>query len=112
MAQIINGKAVSAETRAAAAAEVKKLAELGIKVSLAVVLVGNDPASAVYVRNKERACEEIGVRSVKYLLPEETTQEEAVALAMADEKISAELSGKNIVKQIYVKGKILNIVAK
>jgi len=43
---------------------------------------------------------------------EETTQEEAVALAMADEKISAELSGKNIVKQIYVKGKILNIVAK
>jgi len=80
MAQIINGKAVSAETRAAAAAEVKKLAELGIKVSLAVVLVGNDPASAVYVRNKERACEEIGVRSVKYLLPEETTQEELMSL--------------------------------
>lgn len=80
MAQIINGKAVSAETRAAAAAEVKKLAELGIKVSLAVVLVGNDPASAVYVRNKERACEEIGVRSVKYLLPVETTQEELMSL--------------------------------
>lgn len=80
MAQIINGKAVSAETRAAAAAEVKKLSELGIKVSLAVVLVGNDPASAVYVRNKERACEEIGVRSVKYLLPEETTQEELMSL--------------------------------
>ena len=52
------------------------LKEKGIKPCLAVVLVGNDPASKVYVRNKKRACEEVGIISSEYVLPEETTQEQ------------------------------------
>ena len=79
-AKLIDGKAVSAELRGQMKAEVAALAEEGITPGLAVVLVGEDPASQVYVRNKEKACEELGIYSEKYLLPAQTIQEELLAL--------------------------------
>lgn len=80
MAQIIDGKAVSKAVRQRVAAETEELKKKGITPGLAVILVGDDPASHVYVRNKERACEEVGFYSEKYELPENTTQEELNAL--------------------------------
>lgn len=80
MAQIIDGKAVSKAVRQRVAAETEELKKNGITPGLAVILVGDDPASQVYVRNKERACEEVGFYSEKYTLPENTTQEELNAL--------------------------------
>ena len=81
MTKLIDGKAISATIRAEIAEEVKKLkAEKGIQPGLAVIIVGEDPASKVYVRNKHRACEEVGFRSLGYELPAETTEEELLAL--------------------------------
>lgn len=79
-ARIIDGKAIAAKQRAQAAERVKKLAALGITPGLAVVIVGEDPASQVYVRMKEKACEEVGVYSEKHELPADTTQEDLLAL--------------------------------
>ncbi len=81
MAHIIDGKAISAAVRAEITEETKALiAETGLTPGLAVVIVGNDPASQVYVRNKRKACNEVGFYSEAYELPEETTQEELEAL--------------------------------
>ena len=74
--QIINGKEVSASVKTQVKAECEELKKQGITPGLAVIIVGDDSASQVYVRNKERACEECGFYSRKYALPEETTQEE------------------------------------
>lgn len=92
MAQIIDGKAVSKAVRQRVAAETEELKKKGITPGLAVILVGDDPASQVYVRNKERACEEVGFYSEKYTLPENTTQEELNVLV---DKLNArkEISG-------------------
>ena len=75
MAVMIDGKAVSARLRQKMAAEVAAMKEAGVVPGLAVVLVGENPASQVYVRNKIKACEELGIRSQDYRLPEDTTQE-------------------------------------
>ena len=80
MANIIDGKAVSAQVKEDIRLEVEALKEQGIKIGLAVVIVGDDPASQVYVRNKEKACEAVGFESFKYALPAETTEEELLAL--------------------------------
>ncbi len=80
MANIIDGKAVSAQVKEDIRLETEKLKEQGIEIGLAVVIVGNDPASQVYVRNKEKACETVGFNSYKYALPEETAEEELLAL--------------------------------
>ncbi len=80
MAIIINGKETAATIRAELAQQVK---ESALKPGLAVVLVGDDPASAVYVRNKKKACEEIGYYSESYVLPTETTQAELLDLIAA-----------------------------
>ena len=81
MAQIINGKEVSASVRAEVAKETAELREeKGLKVGLAVVIVGNNPASRVYVNNKKKACEEVGFTSYEYALPAETTEEELLTL--------------------------------
>lgn len=77
---IIDGKAVSRAVRERVAKETKALKEQGIVPGLAVIIVGEDPASQVYVRNKEKACEEVGFFSEKFALPESTTQEELNAL--------------------------------
>ncbi|MBQ9531721.1 MAG: bifunctional methylenetetrahydrofolate dehydrogenase/methenyltetrahydrofolate cyclohydrolase FolD [Eubacterium sp.] len=74
--QIIDGKAVSASVKAQVKAECEQLKKQGITPGLAVIIVGDDSASQVYVRNKEKACEECGFYSKKYALPKETTQEE------------------------------------
>jgi methylenetetrahydrofolate dehydrogenase (NADP+)/methenyltetrahydrofolate cyclohydrolase len=79
-ATIIDGKQVSSDIKAELATEVAELKKTGIEPGLTVVLVGDDPASHVYVRNKEKACELIGIRSVKHQLPDSTTQEELLAL--------------------------------
>ena len=80
MAHLIDGKAISAEIKEECKAKIAKMKEEGIEVTLAVIQVGNDPASSVYVGNKKKACEFIGIRSLAYELPEETTQEELLAL--------------------------------
>ena len=80
MAKIIDGKAISANVKAQVKAEADKLKEQGIEIGLAVVIVGNNPASRVYVNNKKKACAEVGFNSYEYALPEETTQEELLDL--------------------------------
>lgn len=74
---IINGKEISASIRAEIKAEAEKMA---VRPGLAVILVGSDPASQVYVRNKNKACEEVGFYSEMYTLPEETSMEELLGL--------------------------------
>ena len=80
MAQIIDGKIISQEIKDELKEEVAALKAQGIEGSLAVVQVGEDPASSVYVRNKKKACEYIGIHSLSYELPEETTEEELLDL--------------------------------
>ncbi len=77
---IIDGKAVSKAVRTRVAQETAALKEKGVTPGLAVIIVGEDPASQVYVRNKEKACEEVGFYSEKFALPESTSQEELNAL--------------------------------
>ena len=79
-AQIIDGKAVAADLRAAIAGEVAVLAEAGVKPGLAVVLVGEDPASQVYVRSKAKQTVEVGMASFEYRLAADTGQDALLAL--------------------------------
>ena len=81
MANIINGKEISAAIRAEIKEATERLVtESGVRPGLAVIIVGEDPASQVYVRNKKRACDEVGFYSESYELPESTTQDELNAL--------------------------------
>ena len=73
---IIDGKAVSAAVRERVRLETEKLKKQGVKPGLAVIIVGDDPASQVYVRNKEKACAEVGFYSEKYALPADTSQQQ------------------------------------
>ena len=95
MTQIIDGKAISAAIKDELKAEVESLKGEGTQICLAVIQVGNDPASAVYVGNKKKACAYIGIDSLAYELPEETTQEELL-------KLIAELNDKGEVNGILV----------
>lgn len=88
---LIDGKAVSLQVKQQVKQECDKLKAKGVTPGLAVIMVGDDPASQVYVRNKERACEECGFYSVKYALDADTTQDELNALIdklNKDEKIN------------------------
>lgn len=80
MAQIIDGKVISKQIKDELKETVAKLKEDGINICLAVVQVGNDAASSVYVGNKKKACAYIGIESRAYELPESTTEEELLAL--------------------------------
>ncbi len=80
MGQTIDGKAVAAVVRAEVRERVVRLATRGIVPGLAAVLVGDDPASLVYVGNKEKACEQVGIRSLRHRLPASTSETELVAL--------------------------------
>ncbi|MDE6847341.1 MAG: bifunctional methylenetetrahydrofolate dehydrogenase/methenyltetrahydrofolate cyclohydrolase FolD [Lachnospiraceae bacterium] len=95
MPQIIDGKAISATIKDELKIKVEELSAKGIKVCLAVIQVGNDPASSVYVGNKKKACAYIGIDSLAYELPEETTQEELL-------KLIKELNDKEEVNGILV----------
>ena len=80
MAEMISGKLVSSEVRKALTAEIQCFKDkTGIAPGLAVILVGNNPASAVYVRNKHKACLEVGINSYEITMPEETTEEELLS---------------------------------
>lgn len=95
MAEIIDGKKISAQIKEEVKAAAAELAKKGIFVTLAVIQVGADPASSVYVGNKKKACEYVGFRSLSYELPEETTQEELLSLI-------EELNGRADVNGILV----------
>lgn len=97
MYQIIDGKKISQEIKDELKEKVAAMAKEGKKVALAVIQVGNDPASSVYVRNKKKACEYIGIESLSYELPEETTEEELVALI---EKLNADTKVNGILVQL------------
>lgn len=94
-AQIIDGKLISGQIKDELREKTALLKEKGIEVTLAVILVGEDPASQVYVRNKKKACEYIGFRSLSYELPTETTQDELL-------KLIDELNGRKDVDGILV----------
>lgn len=80
MAQLIDGKAIAAQIKEELKEQVAALKEQGREVSLAVIQVGEDKASSVYVNNKKKACEYIGIRSLSYHLPEEVSEEELLKL--------------------------------
>lgn len=95
MAKIIDGKLISAQIKDEVKQKTAELKQQGIEITLAVIQVGNDPASSVYVNNKKKACEYVGFRSLSYELPEETTEEELLALI-------DELNGRTDVNGILV----------
>lgn len=95
MAAIIDGKTISTQIKDELKQKAAELHARGIEVTLAVIQVGDNPASSVYVRNKKKGCEYIGIGSLSYELPEETTQEELLALIQ-------ELNGKKDVNGILV----------
>lgn len=80
MAKIIDGKVISAAVKEEVAREVAELKTQGITPGLAVIIVGDDPASRVYVNNKKKACEQLGMLSREYTMPAETTEEELLSL--------------------------------
>ncbi len=80
MAQIIDGKAISQAVKDEIKARTAELSAKGITATLAVILVGEDPASQVYVKNKKKACEYCGIRSLSYELPADTTEEKLLEL--------------------------------
>ncbi len=80
MTQIIDGKKISAEIKDELKEKVTALKAEGKEITLAVIQVGNDPASTVYVGNKKKSCAYIGIRSLAYELPEDTTEEELLSL--------------------------------
>ena len=80
MANIIDGKKISQDIKDELKDKVAKLKENGITKCLAVIQVGDNPASTVYVRNKKKGCEYVGIDSLSYELPNETTQDELIKL--------------------------------
>lgn len=109
MAKIIDGKAVSAAVKEQVRDEI---ARDGIKAGLAVVIVGNDPASRVYVNNKKKACEFCGITSFEYALPEETTMKQLLELIdtlNSDDKVNGILVQLPLPKQLDEKEVIARI---
>lgn len=99
MATLLKGKEVSDRIKDEMKTEVEKLKAEGINPGLAVILVGDDPASSVYVNNKKKACEYIGINSFEYRLPAETTQEEVIELI---ERLNNDNSVSGILCQLPV----------
>ncbi len=99
MAKIIDGKKIREYNLDLIAEQVTKLKKDGIEPALAVIIVGNDPASRIYVNNKKAACERVGFRSVEYALPEETTTEELLSLI---DELNADKSINGILCQLPV----------
>ena len=115
MYKLIDGKEVSNHVKTKVREEVELLKEKGIAPALAVIIVGNDPASRVYVNNKKKACEFTGMRSVEYAMPEETTEEELLSVIdklNADDSINGILCQLPVPKHISEKAVIERISAK
>lgn len=103
MSRIINGKEISVKTLEGIAAQVAAAKADGIECSLAVIIVGSNPASRVYVNNKKKACENVGIRSLEFALPEETTTNELLNLI---EKLNADKSVNGILCQLPLPAQI------
>ena len=99
MAQLIDGKLISQQIKDELKEEVAQFKAEGFDICLAVIQVGSDPASSVYVRNKKKACAYIGVESKSYELPEETSEEELIKLV---EELNADESVNGILVQLPV----------
>ena len=97
MAVLIDGKLVSASVRAEIASEVSHLKQEGVLPKLAVILVGDDPASAVYVRNKHKACIDVGIEPLQITLPANTSEDELLALI---DDLNADISVHGILVQL------------
>ncbi|MBR7084472.1 MAG: bifunctional methylenetetrahydrofolate dehydrogenase/methenyltetrahydrofolate cyclohydrolase FolD [Oscillospiraceae bacterium] len=114
MANLIDGKKVSADVKEQVRQETETLVQkYGKRPGLAVVIVGNDPASRVYVNNKKKACETVGFQSFEYALPEDTTQEELLELVQtlnADKNVNGILVQLPVPKQIDDKA-IINAIS-
>lgn len=80
MAVIMDGKALSMKLKNSLKEEVEKIISEGVNPCLAVIIVGDNPASKVYVNNKKKSCAELGIKSLEYALPEETTEEELLKI--------------------------------
>lgn len=109
----IDGKEVSASVRNDITEKVNELKAKGITPGLAVIIVGNDPASRVYVNNKKKGCEQTGMNSFEYALPEETTTEDLIALI---EKLNGDKDVHGILCQLPVpkhidEEKVLNAIS-
>lgn len=112
MYKLISGKEVSEAVKLRVADEVKELKANGIEPCLAVILVGDDPASRVYVNNKKKACEFCGIRSLEYVLPAQTTEEELISLV---EKLNEDKTVNGILCQLPLpkhldEKKVLNLI--
>lgn len=103
MAQIIDGKAISTQIKEELKERVAAWKKEGVQICLAVIQVGKDPASSVYVNNKKKACAYIGIESLAYELSENTTQEELLALI---EKLNADDKVSGILVQLPLPGHI------
>jgi len=79
-AQIIDGKAIAKKIRVQIRQEVEQLRARGVQPGLAAVLVGDNPSSVIYVRNKRKACEEVGIYSEEHRLPDQTREEDLLKL--------------------------------
>ena len=111
-AKIIDGKKIAAAIRSELKTEVAALKKRRIDPGLAVVLVGDDPASHIYVRNKERACAELGINSFTHRLPEKATERRVlnlVAKLNEDDRVDAMLVQSPLPKHID-EGKVLNAI--
>lgn len=97
MPQIIDGKLISAQIKDELKEKVAEYHKKGVEITLAVIQVGNDPASTVYVGNKKKACEYIGIKSLAYEIPEETTEAELLELI---DKLNADASVNGILVQL------------
>lgn len=112
MARIIDGKKTAAEIRVEIAADIKKLKRRKIYPGLAVVLVGNDPASEVYTRNKKKTCVDLGIVSFDHTLPQNTTEKRLLKLIdtlNADKRVHGILVQLPLPKQIS-EAKVLNAI--
>lgn len=94
---LLDGKAGAARVKAEAALEVEKIKAQGKNITLAVVIVGDDPASRIYVNNKKKDCAEVGIISEEYALPASTTQEELISLI---KKLNARCDVNGILVQL------------
>ena len=113
MAQIIDGKLISKQIKDELKDKVAELKNEGKEICLAVIQVGNDPASTVYVGNKKKACEYIGIKSLAYEVPEETTEEELLGII---DKLNKDDSVHGILVQLPVpkhinEEKIINAIS-
>ena len=99
MAKLIDGKLISAEVLDSVRGRVEYLKSRGVAPCLAVIIVGDDPASRVYVNNKKKSCEKVGIKSLEFALPADTKQEELIALI---DHLNADSSVSGILCQLPV----------